>query len=171
MDKILQLQTGQSLKDVNETLKIKPYDVVYSHDKGKKVLIYNYRVKDRRMVLPTKTADRVSHSESAQREGEVWYNSDYREVFVLFQDDKLKSIYGEEVLSGAGAIEAMESHLNGNPILTNNADISLVRGIYQARADRKKAALAEDEVAKRKRKLLIGGGAAAVLLVLNIVIK
>lgn len=163
LDKILELKPGQTVKDVSETLKIKPYDVVYSHDKGKMVLIYNYRVKDRRMALPTKTAGQVVHSEAAQRQGDVWYNENYKELYLLFQNNELKSIYGEDVLSVGGQVETMEDHLSGG-----KEDLEFASGVYQERYNRKITELSEDKEAKKRRNVLIGGSALIVLLLISI---
>ena len=176
LDKILELKPDQTLKEVNDVLKIKPYDVVYSHDKGKMILIYNYRVKDRRMGLPTKTATQVMHSENAQRQGDVWYNINYRELFVLFQNGKIKSIYGEEALSGAGQIEMLEAYLNGNqnPNGTppreayRNEDLLFARNVYQERNNRKNTELSEDKAAKKRRNLLLGGTAVLIVGIMQI---
>jgi hypothetical protein len=177
LDKILDLKTGQTIKEVSETLKIKPYDIVYSHEKGRKILIYNYRLKDRRMPLPTKTAAQVTHGEASQRSGELWYNTNYRELYLLFQDDKLKSIFGEEVLfGGAVSIEALDSHVGGgNPankssVGTNDSkdDLLYARGVYQTRLKNKDTELSEDLAAKKRRNFLIGGGIVGVLALLNL---
>jgi hypothetical protein len=170
LDKILELKPGQTLKEVNETLKIKPYDIVYSHDKGKLLLIYNYRVKDRRMALRTTTAAQVIHSETAQRAGDVWYNTDYRELYVLTQDDKVMSIYGEDVLAVGGPVEAMNAHLNGdvNSIATSgkatNEDFQFAQNTYLSRKERKSSQIEEDTAAKKKRNILLGGGALGVII-------
>jgi hypothetical protein len=176
LDKILALKPGLSLNEVNDVLKIKPYDIVYSHDKSKMLLIYNYRVKDRRMGLPTSTADQVMHSEDAQRQGEIWYNANYRELFILFEGEKLKSIYGEEVLSSAKSIVSMDSYLNGERVQagvqgTNNTDLLFANSVYQDRVDKKKTQLEEDKQAKKRRNILLYGGGAGVLLLLNLLTR
>lgn len=169
LDKILELRPGQTTKEVTETLKIKPYDVIYSHDKGKMLLIYNYRVKDRRMVLPMKTAGQVIFTEKAQREGDVWYNKNYRELYVLFQENKVKGIYGEDVLAIGAQIETMDSHLNGQTTLANE-DLLFAQSIYQERYNRKSAELSEDQEAKNRRKMLIGGVTIVTGLILGLIL-
>jgi len=175
VDKILELKHGQSAKAVAEVLKIKPYDIVYAHDKGKVLLIYNYRVKDRRMVLPTKTAGQVIHSEEAQRQGDLWYNKNYRELYLLFEDDKLGGIFGEEVLAAGAQIETMDAILDGrgtatdSPKTATHEDIAFARSVYQEREQRKSAELSEDQAAKNRRNILIGGGSIIGLLLFNII--
>lgn len=164
LDKILQIQHGQTAREVSETLKIRPYDVVYSHDKGRMILIYNYRVKDRRMILPTKTAGQVIHSEDAQRKGDLWYNTNYRELYVLFQDDKVRGIYGEDVLAIGAQVETMDKRLNGG----TNEDLAFASSVYQERYNRKSAELSEDEAAKKRRNILLGGGGLTLLLLLSV---
>lgn len=179
IDKILELQPGQTVKEVSETLKIKPYDVVYSHDKGKMILIYNYRVKDRKMPLPTRTAEQTMHSESAQRQGELWYNNNYRELYILFQDDKLKGIYGEEVLAVGAQVETMDAYLDGEGGIADasgkktsaNEDLLFASSVYKERYDRKSAQLDEDKQAKQRRNMLLGGSAFTILLLIGIITR
>lgn len=175
LDKILALKYGQEPNEVYDILKIKPYDVVYSHEKSKMLLVYNYRVKDRRMVLPTKTASQVVHSENAQRQGDVWYNANYREVYLLFQDGKLSGIYGEDVLAIGGQVEVMDNHLDGieNKLGSSNTnpDLLFARNVYTERSSRKSAELSEDMEAKRRRKFMLGvasAGAFVLLLLLGV---
>lgn len=169
LDKIMSLKPGMTLADANEALKLKPYDIIYSHDKGKMILIYNYRVKDRRMVLPTKTAGQVIHTEKAQREGETWYNKSYKEVYALFYEGKLKSVYGEEALSIAPNLDYIDVRLDnakqGGGLQVNDTaqDLDFARMVYQQRLDKKEARLMEDEKSKKRQRILIGGGTLILL--------
>ncbi len=94
VDKILQIQPGMELQEVNIILEIEPYDVYIRRDNDF-IVIYNYRVKDRRMKLsgPTKhTTD-----ETSQTAGTDWYGDSYY-CYVYFQDNKVKSILTDEGL-------------------------------------------------------------------------
>lgn len=171
LDKILELQPGQTVQEVTSTLKIKPYDVVYSHDKGKMILIYNYRVKDRKMILPTKTAGQVIHSENAQRQGDIWYNTNYQELYLSFQDGKLKGIYGEAVLAVGAQVEVMNSRLNNEQQSAtgmsnhSNEDLLFAQSVYHERYNRKQAELSEDQAAKNRRNTILGGIGAIAFIV------
>lgn len=178
LEKILALKPGISEKEASDILKIKPYDIVYSHELGKKILIYNYRVKDRNMRLQTRAAERIIHSEDAQRQGEVWYNKQYRELFVLFENEKLKSIYGEEALSIALNLDLMENQLkkeSGESVnktsSANDLDLRFVTAAYQNRNGKKYQELNEDNAAKNRQKLFLLGGGAAVLFIISLITR
>ncbi len=50
VENVLNLNNGMTLKTVNETLKLRPYDLRSLDSAGNKVLIYKYRLTDRRTV-------------------------------------------------------------------------------------------------------------------------
>ncbi|MBK8967066.1 MAG: hypothetical protein R3D58_04770 [Saprospiraceae bacterium] len=173
LEKILQLKPGQTVSEVSSALKIRPYDVVYSHEAGRMILIFNYRVKDRRMTLPKKSAQQVIHGEESQRAGDLWYNDNYRELFVLFQNEKLKSVYGEEVLAVAADIELMDNHLYhaadrelSEADRAAREDIRFVATTYQQRYKKRQAELSDDKANKTKQRIALVGGA----LILSVII-
>ena len=64
-----------SISDVNKTLGIEPWDIYTLMEDGISVLIYNYRIKNRRMTIEGYPEDleKIKHKEEAQTKGETWY--------------------------------------------------------------------------------------------------
>jgi len=50
VEKVLTLKNGMTLNEVNTTLGLKPYDLISLDSAGNKVLMYKYRLTDRRTV-------------------------------------------------------------------------------------------------------------------------
>ncbi|MCG8328832.1 MAG: hypothetical protein MI974_14165 [Chitinophagales bacterium] len=167
VEKILQLKPEMTIDEVSDILKIPPYDIVHSYESGSMVLSYNYRVKDRNMVVPTRSAQQVIHSEDAQREGEDWYNTNYHSVFLHFQDDALKSIFSETLINKGIYIEILDKKLispDSNFIMDGNYHLLLENG-YENYSYTQEAQLKEDEQIKRRRNTLkqVGVGALIIL--------
>jgi hypothetical protein len=59
-------------------------------DDGGTVLIYNYRVKDRRAKVSGRY-DKYVKSEASQKSGLDWYGDPSR-VYILFEDDKMSGL-------------------------------------------------------------------------------
>jgi len=178
VDKIMKLRSGIGLSEVNTTLGIKPYDIIHSYETGSKILIFNYRVKDRNMVLASRTANRTIHSEEAQKEGETWYNTNHKEIYLLFKNDTLSGIYGERMFSEGAYLEMVHERLAFEEIRpkTNNVDLAhdrdylFLQNVYQERsALKEKAMLQEDEEVKKRRKILTYGAGLALLTLLSLI--
>lgn len=88
VDKILRIAPGMELQEVNLILEIEPYDVYIRRDNNF-IVVYNYRVKDRRMKLSGHT--KSTSDEASQTAGTDWYGDSYY-CYVYFQDNKVKSI-------------------------------------------------------------------------------
>jgi hypothetical protein len=169
LDRILKLRSGQNVEAVNNTLGIKPHDIVHCYKTGSKILIFNYRLKDRNMVLASRSANQVVHSAEAQKDGENWYNLNYKELFLLFRDDTLSGIYGERMFSEGSYLElAHDKFAFGDTSLTvegkmqsGNTDYQFLYNAYQERnATKERAVLQEDETRKKRleglRKAVLG---------------
>ena len=166
VEKILRLKPGMTTEEVSGILRIPPYDMVHLYESGSMVLSYNYRVKDRNMVVPTRSKQ-VIHSEDAQREGEDWYNTNYHSVFLHFQDDALKSIFSETLISKGAHIEILDKRLinpDSSFIVDKNYYLLLENG-YENYSYTQDTQLKEDEQIKRRRDTLknVGIGVLVIL--------
>lgn len=90
VNEMSKLKKGMSIEQVNSVLGIPPYDLYTIQEDGSTILLYNYRLKDRRASM---SADDFTfqHKEEAQKAGEPWYG-EASIVFVLFKDGKLSSL-------------------------------------------------------------------------------
>lgn len=93
VSKIAEVKSGMSIREVNITLGIDPYDIYHIQEDGSSVLVYNYRRKDRRMPISSNPnqAERSIHTAEGQTSGEAWYGSTAR-LYCLFTNGKLKSL-------------------------------------------------------------------------------
>ena len=98
VDKIVKLKAGMTLNDVNTALNIEPYDVYFSEEDGSMVVTYNYRIKDRKMGMPTENKIR---SEVGQKEGDPWYKTEWELLYVFYKDGKMKSAISDNGRSDA----------------------------------------------------------------------
>jgi hypothetical protein len=176
LDRILKLKSGLKEGDVSATLGIKPYDIIHSFKTGSKILIYNYRVKDRSMPLAARSARIATHSEESQRGGEEWYNTNYKELYLLFKNDTLAGVYGERMFGEGAFLEVAHLDLGGGKSMnsqnkevqkSNDNDYLFLQNAYYERSNMKeKTILEEDQTVKKRRQILtyIAAGAAVLLL-------
>jgi hypothetical protein len=103
MDNIMQLKLGMTYSEVNQLLKINPYDVVVIDSTGQKTLIYKYRTTDRKTVpMFLKPANGK----------EIW--GKYRDLYAHFTPtDTLFKMYSVDTDS-----ELKEKRLDINGIIT-----------------------------------------------------
>jgi hypothetical protein len=88
VSKVSQLKSGMKIKQVSDVLGIDPYDVYYMQETGAQLYSFNYRLKNRVMYL-YKTmnrmeVDRQTSDENSQKAGEVYYDKNYRQLYVMF---------------------------------------------------------------------------------------
>lgn len=168
IDKIMDLKVGMTVRQVSDQLRIPPHDIVHAYETGNVILVYNYRVKDRNMAVPARSGGVIIHGEDGQREGEEWYNDNYRELYLLFKDGALKSVFSERSFSeGTQAELADRTLINPDPSSSSfNNDYQLMQGMYEDRASYKeRGKLIEDaQLEKRRKSLLVAGGALLALL-------
>ncbi|MFH0892838.1 MAG: hypothetical protein V2A54_00245 [Bacteroidota bacterium] len=115
VSKIITVKNGMGIEQVNAALGIEPYDVYHIQEDGSSVLVYNYRLKDRRMTVPIfyNAKERaIRGDESSQTQGNVWYGSAAR-LYVLLKDGKVKSM-----VTDAGREDAQYLLLTNNNIQT-----------------------------------------------------
>ncbi|MEQ8325111.1 MAG: hypothetical protein RIC15_06190 [Vicingaceae bacterium] len=94
VNELIKVRKGMTITKVNEVLGIQPYDLYNVQDDGGTILVYNYRIKDRKMKVPGmsyKQREKVIKSERGQKEGIEWYAEASR-VYILFEDDKVASL-------------------------------------------------------------------------------
>jgi hypothetical protein len=90
VEKITELEQGMTVDKVNDVLDINPYDVYYI-GKKKTILVYNYRVKNRKQKV-SGSYDEFIHSEASQTGGAPYYKKEGDKVFVSFEDGKMSSL-------------------------------------------------------------------------------
>lgn len=88
VDKLTMLREGMSTRTVSSSLGIPPSDIYHSDDENSTVLVYNYRLLDRRMKY-SENSDK--HYESSQKAGDAYFNEE-RAAYLLFKDNKFKSM-------------------------------------------------------------------------------
>ncbi|MFA8300934.1 MAG: hypothetical protein ACEPOV_12275 [Hyphomicrobiales bacterium] len=93
VDKLSAVKIGMALKEVNTELGIEPYDVYFKGKDGL-VVLYNYRVKNKRINM-IDDYNFLSSNKDTQAKEEDWYGKEYY-CYVHFIDDKVKSIITDE---------------------------------------------------------------------------
>ncbi|HAW51548.1 MAG TPA: hypothetical protein DCX54_04345 [Flavobacteriales bacterium] len=92
VSELSKVRKGMTMTKVNEVLGIQPYDIYTVQDDGGTVLVYNYRVKERRMNIGARwNYNQRTKTERGQKEGIDWYGEASR-VYILFEDDKVASL-------------------------------------------------------------------------------
>ena len=97
VSELIKVRKGMSMTQVNDALGIRPYDIYTVQDDGGTILMYNYRVKERKMSV-FGNFNKITKSERGQKEGITHY-SDPSRAYVLFENDKVASVitdYGRE---------------------------------------------------------------------------
>lgn len=164
LDKILKLDPGMSVTQVSDLLLIEPYDIIHSYETGNTILVYNYRVKDRNLPVPSRVAQQIIHSEDGQRDGDPWYNTNYLELYLSFSHDTLKGVYGERTFMEGTYLEMIEGNIafsdgeSSTDAKTIDKDYLFLQNLYRERSSFKRAGQIQgDEVLSRRRKLLQNG--------------
>jgi hypothetical protein len=125
VEKISTIETGQSKDDVNKTLGIKPYDLLYLNE-GDFLCYYNYRLVGRKVNIDnsiknrTKGSGATLSSNKAQTAGEPFY-TEWRKVYINFKDGKVTHYTTDAGLRNSNYIQLV----NGTIKLLNKEDIKL----------------------------------------------
>lgn len=88
-EKIVALKPTMDIAAVNEKLGIPPFDIYHLQGDGNAVLVYNYRLKNRRFLYGN---ENKRHDETSQTAGKLWYSDESYLVYVLFEEGKMKSL-------------------------------------------------------------------------------
>ena len=124
VEKISNIETGQSKDDVNKELGIQPYDLLYLNN-GDFLCYYNYRLVGRRVNIDNsrknqeKGSDHMS-SNKAQTNGEPFY-TEWRKVYINFKDGKVTHYTTDTGLRNSSYIQLV----NGMIKLLNKEDLKL----------------------------------------------
>jgi hypothetical protein len=90
VDELSKVRKGMTMSKVNEVLGIQPFDIYTVQDDGGTILVYNYRLKDRRAKVNGNLLE-YTKTEASQKEGTPWYGEASR-AYLLFKDDKMASL-------------------------------------------------------------------------------
>ncbi len=88
-EKIVGLTPAMDIEAVNTQLGIPPFDIYHLQESGNAILVYNYRLKNRKFSY---AADAAKHNEESQTKGKLWYSKNSYLVYVLFEAGKMKSV-------------------------------------------------------------------------------
>lgn len=109
VSELIKVRKGMTLNKVNEVLGIQPYDIYTIQDDGSTVLVYNYRIKDRKMSISGDPA-KATKTERGQKEGIDWYGEASR-VYILFEDDKVASLISDHGREDAELLMLVNNNL------------------------------------------------------------
>jgi hypothetical protein len=104
VEKILNVEQGMNINEVNATLGIEPYNVYNLQEDGSSILVYHYRTMQRRMNVPNNPETKVEvirGEERSQTEGAPWYDLDHSLVYILFRDGRVESLMTDQGRSDA----------------------------------------------------------------------
>ncbi len=113
VEKIMTLKPGMTVEEVTGTLGIPAYNVYNIQEDGSMILLYNYRIKNRKMEVPVDPAEQndVIHSESGQDGGQTFYQTESNYLYVYFKEKKLKSVITEAGLVNSEFIMLVNNNL------------------------------------------------------------
>lgn len=124
VEKIGKVEIGKAYDEVNQTLGIKPYDVLYLND-GNQLCYYNYRLLERKISVANsrkkaaRSSDNLS-SQVAQTFGEPFY-TEWKRLYINFIDGKVAYFTTDSKLKNANYIALV----NGTIKLLNSTDLKL----------------------------------------------
>jgi hypothetical protein len=113
VERMIQLKADMNVQSVSEILGIQPYDIYTIQETGGSILVYNYRVKDRKVKLPTelKKQEQFIHSEEYQKAGEPYYNLEHSKLYIFFKDGKMKSMMTDRGLEKSEYLMILDNHI------------------------------------------------------------
>ena len=111
VEKILNLKIGMNVETATRTLGIQPYDIYTMQKDGITIIVYNYRIKERRLLLPISDKYEATKDEKSQKAGKTWYQNKSHKLYVVLKKQKMVSL-----LTDAG-------RKDGEPLLILNNDI------------------------------------------------
>ena len=125
VEKISKIEIGQTKNDVNKTLGISPYDILYLTGEDY-MCYYNYRLLDRKINIDNSNKNRnegtgaTLSSQEGQSKGEPFF-SEWRRIYVNFKDGKVTHHTTDAGLEDANYIQLV----NGTVKLLNQEDLKL----------------------------------------------
>lgn len=135
IEKIMLVKPDMSVNQVSATLGIEPYNILHLNEDGDIILIYNYRLKNRIMKVSTTNRDefnRKTRNEDSQTAGNIWYDKEPKQLYVLFDNNKVQSFISDAgksdseyllitnnniVLASEGEINSYDDQSDGIPMI------------------------------------------------------
>ncbi len=99
VEKIISVEPGMDINELNTTLGVIPFDIYNIQDDGTSVLKYYYRTKSRKMEVPQDALKKdavIYGEERSQTDGDTWYNREYYVLYVILEDGKVKSLITDQ---------------------------------------------------------------------------
>jgi len=109
VDELIKVRKGMSMEKVNGVLGIEPFDIYSIQDDGGTVLVYNYRLKDRRVKVSGNVLE-FAKTEAAQKSGQAWYGEPSR-AYILFEDDKMTGLITDNGRADAEVLMIVNNNL------------------------------------------------------------
>lgn len=116
VDKMLQIEKGMSSDKVDETLGIKPYNMLHRND-STSVFEYHYRLKDRD-VNNISNYKKFIHLEQSQTGGKNWFTKPSK-FYVLYEDNRFSTLITENGLENSDYLLLK----NNNLMLVSQSDL------------------------------------------------
>ncbi len=95
VEKIISLNKGESINEVNAKLGINPYNVLHLSEDGSMVLIYHYRTQQRKLesknFVQPEERQAYLESDEYQNGGKLVYKLDVEKVCVFFRNGRMVS--------------------------------------------------------------------------------
>ena len=124
VEKLSNIEIGQTKDDVNKALGIQPYDLLYLNE-GSFLCYYNYRLVGRRVNIDNSIKNRNGGSDhmssnKSQTHGEPFY-TEWKKVYVNFKDGKVTHYTTDAGLRNSSYIQLV----NGTIKLLDKKDLKL----------------------------------------------
>lgn len=116
VDKMLRVEKGMTPEQVDETLGVKPYNMLHRND-STALFEYHYRIKDRD-INNISDPNEFMHTEESQKVGEPWYTNPSK-FYVLFEQDRFATLITETGLKNSDYLLLR----NNNLFLVSQSDL------------------------------------------------
>ncbi len=130
VSKISNLKKGMTKEEVSQTLEVEAYDSYFS-DAGTEMLVYNYRLQERRVPvsnsgryvnMETAPMDKTVNSSAGQNQGSLYY-TEWRKLYVSYQDNKMTSMITEGGMENANSVLILAASIQS---IKQNPDLKVV---------------------------------------------
>jgi hypothetical protein len=130
VSKISTLKKGMTKEEVASALDVDAYDSYFS-DAGSEMLVYNYRLQERRIPvsnsgryvnMETAPMDKSINSQAGQNQGNLYY-TEWRKLYVSYQDNKMVSMITEGGMEKANSVLILASSIQS---IKQNPDLKVV---------------------------------------------
>lgn len=130
VSKISTLKKGMTKEEVASALEVDAYDSYFS-EAGGEMLVYNYRLQERRISvsnsgryvnMETAPMDKSINSQAGQNQGNLYY-TEWRKLYVSYQDNKMVSMITEGGMENANSVLIMASSIQS---IKQNPDLKVI---------------------------------------------